>query len=328
MIIGYHHPNRPELCHASSLAALISEYRSPMRFDVLVNGGAGSVDAGEEGALALAIEKAFGAAGARADVQIVDPAALHATVERCWSGPDRPRAVVVAGGDGTVSSAAGAAAGTNIVLAVLPLGTFNHFAKDVGVPVDLTEAATALVGGEVRVVDVAEVNGRVFVNNSLIGLYPDLVAVRDRIRDGRGWGKIRAVPLAMIEVLRRFPLHRLDLRGPGYERPRVRTPLVFVGNGVFAIQPGRPPARGDLSDGAMGIAVAHVVSRWGLIRMMLRALLLGAEAAKDLDTVELTELTIDAHVRHIRVAVDGEICWMDLPLRYRVRPESLHVLVP
>jgi diacylglycerol kinase family enzyme len=299
-----------------------------MRFDVLVNGGAGSVDAAEEEREVAAIAAAFAAAGARAEVRVVEPERMQDEVRACWEGPDRPRAVVVAGGDGTVSCGAGAAAGTDIVLGALPLGTFNHFAKDIDLPAELGAAVAALVTGEVRAIDAAEVNGRVFVNNSVLGLYPDLVAVRDRIRHQRGWGKVRAVPVALITVLRRFPLHRLDLRGPGYERRRVRTPLVFVGNGVFGNESGGAPRRGDLADGSLGVAVSRAKSRWGLVRSAFRALARGADADDDIDTVALTELTVDLHVRHARVAVDGEICWMESPLRYRIRPKALHVLAP
>lgn len=145
-----------------------------MRFCVLVNGGAGSVDGSDEDGQLVRIEEAFAA-----------------------------------------------------VVGVLPLGTFDHFAKDLGIPTDLTEAAASLVSGEERQVDIGEVNGRVFVNNSAPGVHPAMVAVRDRIRDQRGWGKIRAVPVAAVRVLRAFPVHRFDLRShcqtgspaPGSARP-------------------------------------------------------------------------------------------------------------
>ncbi|WP_421118396.1 diacylglycerol/lipid kinase family protein [Aquihabitans daechungensis] len=286
------------------------------------------MDAEQEEAEVAAITAAFRAAGAQADVRVVPPEQMQDEVRACWDAPERPRAVVVAGGDGTVSCAAGAAAGTDIVLGALPLGTFNHFAKDIALSDELGAAVAELVGGDVRSIDAAEVNGRVFVNNSVLGLYPDLVAVRDRIRDQRGWGKVRAVPVALVDVLRRFPMHRLDLRGPAYERRHVRTPLVFVGNGVFGNEDGGAPTRDDLADGFLGVAVSRAKSRWGLVRSALRALVRGAEDVDDIDTVALTELTVDVHVRHVRVAVDGEICWMESPLRYRIRPGALQVLVP
>jgi diacylglycerol kinase family enzyme len=300
-----------------------------MRITVLVNGGAGSVDDADEEGETAAIELAFREAGAEATVDVVAPEDLQATIRTIWDGDDRPDAIVVAGGDGTVSCAAAEAAGTDVVLGVLPLGTFNHFAKDLGLPVELGEAAAAIVGGEVRRVDVAEVNGRVFVNNSVLGAYPAMVAIRDRIRDARGWGKVRAVPVAAWRVFRQFPTHRLDLSGPeGYRRHRVRTPFVFVGNGVYDNPTGGLHERETLEDGRLGVAVARVVSRWGLVRMVLRTIVSGGQAARDLDQVELSELRIDGRVARLRVALDGEVCWLDLPLRYRARPAALHVIAP
>ncbi|CAN5730147.1 hypothetical protein BH10ACT1_BH10ACT1_40100 [soil metagenome] len=299
-----------------------------MRFHVLVNGGAGSVDETDEDGQVAAIVAAFEAAGAEAEVAVVAPDRIQATMREVWDGDGRPDAVVIAGGDGTVNCAAGAAAGTDLVIGVLPLGTFNHFAKDLGLPTDLAGAAAALAAGEVRSVDVAEVNDRVFVNNSALGVYPEMVAIRDEIRDERGWGKVRAVPLAIYRTLRDFPLHRLDLTGPGYERRRVRTPFVFVGNGLFDNEAGGLVVRESLDDGELGVSVARVVSRWGLVRMAARALIAGTSQARDLDTAQVSDLTIDTRAKRLRVALDGEVAWMSLPLRYRCRPGALQVLAP
>ncbi|MEZ5181778.1 MAG: diacylglycerol kinase family protein [Acidimicrobiales bacterium] len=297
-----------------------------MRFDVLVNDGAGSV--GELDEERARIVEAFADRGHEAEVHVVSPADLPDAVRRCWAADPPPRAVVVAGGDGTVSCAAGAAAGTDVVLGVLPLGTFNHFAKDLGVPTDLGEAVAALVAGEVASVDVGEVNGRVFVNNSVLGLYPDLVAIRDELRDRHGWGKVRAVPVAAVHVLRRFPVRRLDLDGPGYRRVRVRTPLLFVGNGVFEADGAGPPTRTALADGALGVAVSRAVSRWGLVRSLVRGLARGSDAVDDVDQVALAALEVRVRARRVRVALDGEIDDLEVPLRYRARPGALRVLVP
>jgi diacylglycerol kinase family enzyme len=296
------------------------------RVAVLINGGAGSVE--DDDATAAEIVDAFAAAGVVAEVQAVEPAALADALLAAWRAEDRPDAVLVAGGDGTVNCGAAAAAGTDVVFGVVPLGTFNHFAKDLGLPADLGEAARVLAGGTVQRVDVAEVNGRVFVNNSVLGLYPMMVAIRDRLRERRGWGKVRAVPVAFLAVLRAFPRHRLDLDGPGLTLRRVRTPLVFVGNGHFDNGDGGPARREDLSDGLLGVAVADVVSRRGLVANAWRALWSGAERAPDLHSEALRELTVAGPMARMRVALDGEICWLDLPLRYRVRPGALQVLAP
>ena len=153
------------------------------RYVVLVNDGAGSVADDDRDGEVAAIEAAFAGTGVEVDVRMEAPGDLPAVLARIWAAPDRPDAIVVAGGDGTVNAAAGAAAGTDLLLGVLPMGTFNHFAKDLGLPTDLPGAAAALAQGDERQVDVGEVNGRVFVNNSALGVYPEMVAVRDRLRE-------------------------------------------------------------------------------------------------------------------------------------------------
>ncbi|MCU1453164.1 MAG: sphingosine kinase [Acidimicrobiales bacterium] len=298
-----------------------------MRLQVLVNCGAGSVDADEADAQVADIERALTAAGVDASVRTFDPRHMDEEVHKAWR--ETPDAVVVAGGDGTVGSAAAVAAGSELVLGVLPLGTFNHFARDLGLPTDLDAAAVALAGGTSRAIDVGEVNGRVFVNNSVIGAYPVMVDIRDDLREERGWGKVRAVPVAAFHVLRRFPLHRLTITSPdGAVRRRVRTPFVFIGNGSYDDADSRVGDRCALDGGHLCVYVADVVSRWGLVRTAIHALLRGTETATHLDRFEVTELEIRARTGHLRVAIDGEVISLATPLRYRVRAGALHVMAP
>ncbi|MEO5722856.1 MAG: diacylglycerol kinase family protein, partial [Ilumatobacteraceae bacterium] len=161
------------------------------RFAVLVNSAAGSVD--ETSEELAEITRAFADQGIEATVSAVDPHKLPESMRDAWnSGVE---AIIIAGGDGSVNCAAGVAAETGIVLGVLPMGTFNHFAKDLGVPTnDIAEAVAWLARATMRPVDIGEVNGRAFVNNASIGVYPKMVADREAIREHRGWGKIRAAP--------------------------------------------------------------------------------------------------------------------------------------
>jgi diacylglycerol kinase family enzyme len=299
-----------------------------VRVEVLVNAAAGSVDEADDESEVAAIEAAFRSAGIAADAHVVAPADFARRMHELWSAEPRPDALVAAGGDGTVSCAAQVAAGTDMVLGVLPLGTFDHFAKDLGMPTGLDEAVRALADAQVQAIDVAEVNGRTFVNNSVLGSYPAMVAIRDRIRAERGWGKVRAVPVASLRVLRHLPVHRLALEGPGFRRDHVRTPFVFIGNGVYENAGFGRHRREELADGLLSVAVARVVSRWGLVRLVVRALTRGADDDRDVDVVELDELVVRSRSRRIRVALDGEVCWLDGPLRYRCRPGALRVLVP
>jgi diacylglycerol kinase family enzyme len=298
-----------------------------MRVEVVLNSAAGSADDDERAQLSI-IEAAFTDAGAQVGVRSVEPDRLSATLHAIWGSDERPDAMVIAGGDGTINTAAQAAAGTDLVIGVLPLGTFNHFAKDLGMPTDLTGAVAALVTGSVRLVDVGDVNGRVFVNNSAIGVYPDMVAIRDRLRERRGWGKVRAAPVAAARVLRFLPVHRLDLIGETYDRRKLRTPVVFVGNGVFANTGGGIYQRDDLTAGRLGVTIARAQTRFQLVSAIVRTLLLGSQSARGVDVVELEELTIRTSARRLRVALDGETEWLNSPLHYRIRPGALKVMAP
>src|SRR3954471_6056173 len=120
------------------------------------------------------------------------------------------RIIVAAGGDGTISAVAAALAGTDKVLGVLPVGTLNHFAKDLHIPLDLESAVRTINDGEIAAVDVGEVNGRTFINNSNLGLYPQIVSRREAQQQRLSRGKWTAFLWAVIQALRRFPF--LDLR--------------------------------------------------------------------------------------------------------------------
>ena len=190
----------------------------------------------------------------------------------------------------------------DVPLGVLPLGTFNHFAKDLGIPLDLAEAAAAVVVGAVRSVDVAEVNGRCFVNNSSLGVYPVMVGLRDRIREERGWGKVRSVPVAAWRVLRRFPVRRLHISGDGYQ-VHLRTPFVFVGNNRYEIGPSGVGERTVLDRGELCLYVARaaVAPRLVLARAALgRA---GVDAVPELEEHCAAEI-VDRRPPPPRLGVD------------------------
>lgn len=300
-----------------------------MRFTVLVNEGAGSVDADHPDSTSARVTAAFEAAGAEVDIADVAPEDFPSAMAEAWAKTPRPDAIVIGGGDGTVSAAAEVAAGSDMVISVLPLGTFNHFAKALGMAEDLEGAARDLVDGAERRIDVAEVNGHAFVNNSALGVYPAMVSVRDQITRKRGWSKLLAVPAAVVRVLRAFPVNRVDLAGSGgYQRNRVRTPLVFVGNGPYEDESGQIGVRSSLDDGELGLYVARVTSRLGLVAAVVRTVLSGSRMARDMDHAELTEVTVSSRVKRLRVSLDGEVRWLETPLRYRCRTNALRILAP
>ena len=234
--------------------------------------------------------------------------------------------VVAAGGDGTVSSVAAGIIGSRAALGVVPLGTLNHFAKDLHVPLDVRQAVDTIAGGHVQRVDVGEVNDHVFVNNCSIGVYPDIVRERDQLRNGHS--KWLAMAIATFRVLRRYGgvTVRVDVCG---RQQQWRTPFVFVGNNEYVIDGAGLGTRATIEQGQLFIYVAPRARVRDLPVLLAKALIGGARQSGAFEIVAATELTIDTpRTKIIDVAVDGEIVKMTTPLVYRTRPESLPVVVP
>jgi diacylglycerol kinase family enzyme len=226
------------------------------------------------------------------------------------------RVLVAGGGDGTVSSVAAALVGRNAALGVLPLGTLNHFAKDVGLPLDIDAAARVIAAGRTTCVDVGEVNGRPFINNSSIGLYARLVAERKE-RERVGLSKWIAHGVAAVRVWNRYYRRlRVTLRGNGVDR-RARTPFVFVGNNEYQLSGFELGGRQRLTGGSLHVCMAPGMTRAGVVRMI-----------HGLESFTATEFTLDAGRRLLEVSLDGEVLIMANPLEYRIRPGVLRVVVP
>jgi diacylglycerol kinase family enzyme len=235
------------------------------------------------------------------------------------------RVAVAAGGDGTVNAVAGAVAGSAIPLGVLPIGTLNHFAKDLGVPLELEDAVRIVAEGAVRQVDVGEVNGRVFVNNSSLGVYPRIVALRRRA-GAEGRSKWLAAAWASLAVLRRRPFVGVRIRTEDQSLVR-RTPFVFVGNNEYRMAGLHAASRDSLTTGRLAVYVMHATRRRSLLVLGWRVLLGGVEAVPELELFQVDEAVVETR-RRIAVALDGELTRMDSPLTYRIRPLALAVVAP
>ena len=237
------------------------------------------------------------------------------------------RVVVAAGGDGTISAVAAALAGTDKVLGVLPVGTLNHFAKDLKIPLDLENAVRTIVEGRVVAVDAAEVNGRVFINNSNLGLYPQIVSRREAQQQRLARGKWTAFFWATMQALRRFPFLDLRIAFEGRQIFR-RTAFLFVGNNQYQIAGFDLGSRACLDAGNLGLYLTHRTGRLGLFRLAFHALLGRVDQAKDFDVFCVKEARIETRKKRLLVALDGEVERMETPLHYRIRPAALRVLVP
>ena len=183
-------------------------------------------------------------------------------------------------------------AGTGIALGVLPLGTFNHFAKDLGIPLDRQEALRTILEGEAIQVDVGEVNGRVFLNNSSLGLYPMILRQRVSERRRLGRGKWAALFWATLTALRRSPFLnvRIRLDGKGGE---TRTPFVFIGNNEYLMEGLNIGRRERLDAGHLSIYVTKRRGRWGLLSLGVRALLGHLYQASDFEALNAQRIVVE-----------------------------------
>ena len=242
---------------------------------------------------------------------------------------DDGRAIVVAGGgDGTINAVASVLVGTGVAFGVLPLGTLNHFAKDIGVPLDLDGAVATIASGVSKNIDVGEVNGQIFLNNSSLGLYPDIVRDREKQQSRLGRGKWLAALWATLGALRRYPFLSLRLRlDDGQEHAR-RTPFVFIGNNAYTMQGFSIGERARLDAGKLSLYVAQRPGRLGLLRLGWSALCGRLAQERDFDVLDAAGFDIDTRHQRIRVATDGEVTVMATPLRYTIRPGALNVIVP
>jgi diacylglycerol kinase family enzyme len=290
---------------------------------VVVNAGSGG---GTDQALVERLRGLFEAVGLRAESELAeDGDAIEALAQAAMVR--RPRVIVAGGGDGTVSAVAATLVDSDIAFGVLPLGTLNHFAKDLGVPLELAEAVAVLAEGQTARVDVGEVNGRIFVNNSSLGLYPDIVRDRERQQRRLGRGKWPALAWATLAALRRYPHLAVRLKVDGSDVVR-RTPFVFIGNNEYRMEGFAIGERSGLADGLLSLYVAQRPGRWRLLLLAVRALAGRLRQARDFDAVLASEIVVESRRRLLRVATDGEVTVMAPPLRYRVRPASLLVMQP
>ena len=291
---------------------------------MIINGSAGS---GHDDDQATQLREKFASHG------------LHARVTLASSGDEIVAAaraalaegmtiVVAGGGDGTINAVASVIADSGVAFGVLPLGTLNHFAKDVGVPLDLDQAIATIASGGRKRVDVGEVNDRIFLNNSSLGLYPDIVRDREKQQNRLGRGKWLAALWATIGALRRYPFLSVRLSlDDGTDHAR-HTPFVFIGNNAYTMQGFSIGARACLDGGKLSLYVAQRPGRMALFRLGWSALCGRLAQERDFDVLSAKNLEIDTRHKRIRVATDGEVTVMMTPLRYRIRPGALSVIVP
>jgi len=296
-----------------------------MRAIVILNEQSGTAVRAREPVTAARLQTAFAGAHIDAAVQLIAPDQLATAVTRAIA--ERPDAIFVGGGDGSISTSAGLLAGTDIPFGVLPLGTLNHFAKDLGLPMDYAETITALAPGISRQVDVAEVNGRVFINNCSIGAYADAVHRREALRRLHGHGKWPAMFRASLAVFRRLRSLRATLETDQASRV-IRSPFIFIANNRYSGSLLQKNLRERLDEGQLWIYTTRAHRHLTILRLAWQTIRRSLDTADAMDAVPTTRATLQFPAPSIALAVDGELLHLDTPLNISIRPRALRLLVP
>jgi diacylglycerol kinase family enzyme len=295
--------------------------------EVVINAGSGARNWQEKVAFCQHLQQIYQAAGIEAHIHLARSGREVVELAR-RAAHSEARAVVAGGGDGTINAVAAQLVGTDKVLGVLPLGTFNFFARRLNIPLDLEAAARNLVEGQLVAADVGEINGLLFLNNASLGLYPRIL--RQREQEYRRWGRSQLI--AYLSVLRTLlrPLRPLTLQlktAAGQSVAR-HTPLVFVCSNAYQLQEFNLPGSDCTAAGKLAFYITRPVSRWGMLRMALLTYLQRLKGERDLEVLCLEEAAIHSRRRRLNLAIDGEIHQVHTPLHVRFRRGALRVIAP
>jgi len=236
--------------------------------------------------------------------------------------------IVAAGGDGTINTVAGVVAGTNLPFAVIPMGTFNFFARNLGIPLEAGAATQALLEGYTRPLHIGRVNGKIFLINSSVGLYRRLQEEREQFKQRFGRNKLVAVISGLMTLLHHHRTYEVQMELDGKPQT-VRTPMLFFGMNALQLEKLEVSAASCTEQGLFAVLVLRPMSRWKLLSFAVRGVLQGLSEAPNMHTHCASKVTVHyRRARTMKVAIDGESMRCTLPLHYEVMRNALNVVVP
>lgn len=292
----------------------------PSKGTLFLNRNAGArLPEGELEALRAALQSA--------DLEIVEIApgldCAHEVRERLDRGT---KLFIAAGGDGTVNHVLQAVVHSEAALAVLPLGTYNHFARDLGVPLDWREALEVALRGDLRQIDAGRINERFFINNVSIGLYPELVARREE--RGRDYPRWKARLAAFYTTLRKYPHVTLAVE-TAHHHEAIRTHVFMISNNSYELERvGIEAPRATLTEGRLSVYWLPHTSRWRLTRFVARYLAGRVRTTPGFRSFRTVRMRVQSSRPHLKVGIDGEVFTLDTPLVITAVPQSVVVKVP
>ncbi|MCB1743729.1 MAG: hypothetical protein KDK91_25360 [Gammaproteobacteria bacterium] len=297
-----------------------------MRIIAIINRRAGAMIGADHADVAATVGRLFRAAGHQIEVNIVEPQQVTAFADTL--DPAAADVFLVGGGDGTIRSFAQRLSGTRAALGILPMGTMNRLARDLMIPLQLDAAVRSLGDAQIRAIDVGEVNGRVFVCNSFLGVPPEYSELRQALRGRPALHRLNGylgILRTVFATRRRIALSIHDGR-----QPRVfRALSLAVSNNPYGEGPSSLLYRPRLTSGMLALYLSRHRSVLAMYRLLLLAML-GVWRFDDpeFEFMQSESFRIDMKKTSVKVCNDGEVERLRLPLEYRIRPAALRVLMP
>jgi diacylglycerol kinase family enzyme len=296
-----------------------------VRLTLVVNRTAGTLRGLDAEEVAGELAAIFRRNGHEAQVALTEGSGCIATLEQAFAAADVD-AVVVGGGDGTVSAAAALAARSGVALGVIPLGTMNLFARSLGVPLEMYDAAEALAAGHVGRVDIGEANGRYFVHHVTLGLHAQMIELRERVSYGSRIGKLLANLQAFLAAVQRPRLVSavITINGASLRR---RTAAILIANNPLG--EGHLPYPDDLRQGRLAVYVSRSSSTVDLLELAAQVTLgeIGDNPLLEQHEGERVTIAVPRR-RRVRASVDGELVALKTPVEARIHAGGLKVLQP
>ena len=296
---------------------------------IVFNGGSGHLDADEE---KQTISRVLQDGGREFEfLQCEGSESIDALARRAVGlAKSRNGVVVAAGGDGTINAVANAVLGSGCPFGVIPQGTFNYFGREHAISQDSSRAAQVLLRGRLAPVQAGKINGRLFLINASVGLYPKLLEDREAWKQQFGRSRFVAFLSGMATLLKARGQLDLRIESAG-QATSLRTPTLFVGNNRLQLaQAGIDAQQANaVGHGQLAAVAVRPIGTLALFGLLLRGVLGRIGEAENIRSFSFRRLTVTPRrMKRIKVATDGEIVWMQTPLVFEVAPEPLLLLVP
>lgn len=298
-----------------------------MHFKAILNSEGGTLRTADTDALSTEIRDKCAAGGHSVDIVLVPGKKLEAELDDAV-GDEKVEGVLIGGGDGSVSGAAAKLMNTGKVLAVLPAGTMNLFARSLQIPLDLSQALDALATAPVSDVDIATANGRPFVHQYSVGMHAKLVHLREKREFASRLGKIRASAQAAVDTVFNPPRIRVRLEMPGGTEVEARTSSIGITNNLYG--EGHIPYTDTPDGGTLGIYVTKARSRREMLAFLAQMALGKWETNAQVEIHQTRSVTmhiLSAH-RKFRCVIDGELHKLEPKVEVKIHPGALKVLRP